>query len=158
MKEEIDDKKCVFSIGSSAVLLNVEVRNREEAIACGCSLLIKEEAVTKEYCDSILKSLELYGPYFVIAPHFAIPHARNENGSVKKFGISFVRVSKPVYFGNSENDPVNMILTLASPDETTHIKFLARLSSLFTSESTEILKYGNIEQVRTLLDCLLNDE
>jgi len=149
-------KNSVALMKRSLIALGVEAKNREEAIIIGCNLLVDEKAVTSEYYESILKILELYGPYFVVAPHFAIPHARNEKDCVKKLAVSFVRLSKPVNFGHSENDPVDMILTIATPDESSHMKFLSGVSNLLMSKEIEILKYGSTEEVRILLNSLLS--
>jgi mannitol/fructose-specific phosphotransferase system IIA component (Ntr-type) len=158
MARKSEYKNSVALMKRSLIALGVEAKNREEAIIIGCNLLMDEKAVTYEYCESILKMLELYGPYFVVAPHFAIPHARNEKDCVKKLAVSFVRLSKPVYFDHSENDPVDMILTIASPDESSHMKFLSRVGNLLMSREVEILKYGSTDDVRIFLNSLLNGE
>jgi mannitol/fructose-specific phosphotransferase system IIA component (Ntr-type) len=158
MARKSEYKNSVALMKRSLIALGVEAKNREEAIIIGCNLLMDEKAVTYEYCESILKMLELYGPYFVVAPHFAIPHARNEKDCVKKLAVSFVRLSKPVYFDHSENDPVDIILTIASPDESSHMKFLSRVGNLLMSREVEILKYGSTDDVRIFLNSLLNGE
>jgi len=158
MARKSEYKNSVALMKRSLIALGVEAKNREEAIIIGCNLLMDEKAVTYEYCESILKMLELYGPYFVVAPHFAIPHARNEKDCVKKLAVSFVRLSKPVYFDHSENDPVDMILTIASPDESSHMKFLSRVGNLLMSREVEVLKYGSTDDVRIFLNSLLNGE
>jgi len=158
MARKSEYKNSVALMKRILIALGVEAKNREEAIIIGCNLLMDEKAVTYEYCESILKMLELYGPYFVVAPHFAIPHARNEKDCVKKLAVSFVRLSKPVYFDHPENDPVDMILTIASPDESSHMKFLSRVGNLLMSREVEILKYGSTDDVRIFLNSLLNGE
>ncbi|BAL81579.1 PTS sugar transporter subunit IIA [Caldisericum exile] len=139
-------------ISEECVLLDIEARDAEEALNLGCEILVKTGAVTKEYCELIINSFHKNGPYFVIAPHFALSHARNEGNCVKKVAISFLRLSKPVYFGHPDNDPVDLIITLATPDDKSHIGTMAELSEiLMDEESWDILEKGTLKEVLNLL-------
>ena len=50
--------------------------NWEDAVKAACAPLEKEKVIEKEYADLIINSIKKHGPYIVIAPKIAIPHAQ----------------------------------------------------------------------------------
>ena len=108
------------------VTLNVKVADWQEAVNLSVGLLEKNGYVEQRYIDATLDSVRTLGPYIVLAPGIAIPHARPEDGALKT-GISLVTLATPVYFGSEENDPVRLIIGLASNDRTSHIGLLKKL-------------------------------
>lgn len=113
--------------------LNVRAETWQEAIAAAGTLLVKASIVKQEYVQAMIETVEKLGPYVVIAPGIAVPHARPEDGALKS-GISLVRLSAPVVFGHSTNDPVKLVIALAAVDDSSHIKALAQLTSLLDDE------------------------
>lgn len=93
--------------------LQQEVTDWQHAVKLGCALLEKSGFASREYYDGIIASTAEYGPYYVIAPHFAMPHARPECGALQT-GFSLVTLSRGVRFGASQNDPVYVVLTLVA--------------------------------------------
>ena len=45
--------------------------------------LVDAEKVTPAYVDDIVAGVRDLGPYIVIAPHVALPHARPESGAIE---------------------------------------------------------------------------
>jgi PTS system ascorbate-specific IIA component len=74
------------------------------------------------------------GPYMVLAPGLALPHARPEDG-VLAAGVSLITLAKPVEFGSQENDPVSLVIAFGNPDKTSHINLLSQLAGLLGEES-----------------------
>lgn len=93
--------------------LQQEVSSWQHAVKLGCGLLEKRGFVTSEYYEGIIRATEEYGPYYVIVPQFAMPHARPECGGMKT-GFSLVTLRHGVCFGSKDHDPVYVILTLAA--------------------------------------------
>src|SRR5699024_2903904 len=80
------------------------------------------------------------GPYFVLAPHIAIPHARPEDG-VNEASVSLVRLAQPIEFGHDSNDPVQMIFGLGASSNEEHLTLLRKLTTLLNdSERVDVLK------------------
>jgi len=69
------------------------------------------------------------GPYIVVAPGVAMPHARPEDGAIAT-GMSLVTLKEPVVFGNPDNDPVRLVIGLAALDAQAHLHALATLVEL----------------------------
>jgi len=87
----------------------------QEAVRIGVGKLVEAGAVEEHYYQAILDNVAKNGPYFVLLPGFAMPHARPEDG-VRRTGMSLVTLADPVEFGNEDNDPVDVILTIAAED------------------------------------------
>ena len=116
------------------IRLEADVEDWKEAIVRGVELLSRAGIVEYRYGDAIIESTEKVGPYYVICPGVAMPHSRPEDG-VKENGISIITLKKPVYFGNADNDPVNIVISLAAKDNTSHLDMMQEVVALLSSRS-----------------------
>ena len=76
--------------------------------------------------------MEENGPYIVIIPGLALSHSRPDV-SVNKTGLSLITLSKPVCF-DCDNDPVDIVLTLAATDDTSHLQKLQSMAEFISDE------------------------
>lgn len=97
--------------------------------------MVSAGAGSAAYTDAMIQNVEEHGPYIVIAPGFAFAHAQAP-GVVKKTGMAWVRLKKPVDFGSKDHDPVVLIAALASADSTQHIQAMRQLISVVDNEHT----------------------
>lgn len=104
-----------FILGKKAFLLGAEAQDWKEAVKLGIDLLVKNGAAEARYYDAILEMAEEHGPYFVISPGIAMPHARPEMGALAT-GFALVTLKKPVEFGHISNDPVDIVLCICAKD------------------------------------------
>jgi PTS system ascorbate-specific IIA component len=88
--------------------------------------------IEPEYVTAIIEQHHL-GPYYVLAPGLAMPHARPEEGA-KGLGLSLLKLKQGVSFGAGEFDPVDVIIMLAAPDKHSHIEMISALAELFSSD------------------------
>lgn len=102
------------------IKLNVEASDWRDSMIKSGQLLVDSEYITKDYIDLTIKCVEENGPYIVIIPGLALSHSRPDV-SVKKTGLSLITLSKPVCF-DCDNDPVDIVLTLAATDDTFHLE------------------------------------
>jgi len=119
-------------IDSKNISFKVNVNDWKDAMQKSAQLLIDSNYVTQAYVDLTIKVVEEYGPYIVIAPGIALSHARPDV-SVLKTGLSLITLSNPVNF-NSENDPVEIVLTLAAKDDSEHLNMLQQLCCYLSEE------------------------
>lgn len=124
---------------AETVALDVEAQTWEEAVRAGGALLVNAGLVEPRYVDAMVRAAREFGPYIVLGPGFALPHARPEDG-VLRLGMSLIRLRHPVAFGHPENDPVSLVVCLGAIDHETHLKALMQLSELI----------GNPESVAAL--------
>ncbi|MGB5445498.1 MAG: PTS sugar transporter subunit IIA, partial [Psychromonas sp.] len=66
-------------IANNSIKLNVSAANWEDAIKVGTDMLEASGAIQPSYYQAIVSSIKKLGPYVVIAPRFAMPHARPED-------------------------------------------------------------------------------
>ncbi len=139
-------------LNQKTIKLNVAAKTWEDAVTAGGTLLVNEGCIERRYVDAMINSVKEIGPYIVIAPGIAMPHARPEDG-VKKIGMSLITLSQPVEFGNKENDPVDIVVCLCAVDHSTHIKALSELVGLLedTEKVRKIRTAKNIGEVQNLI-------
>ena len=135
-----DVNPLIEMIYSDTILLDVEVKDWEEAVRVSGKLLVKTGFVEERYIDAMIDTVKSMGPYAVIAPGVALPHARPEDG-VKKPCMSLVTLKTPVNFGNNGNDPVKLVVAFATIDKNAHVNALRRLARILGDpEKVEALK------------------
>ncbi|MFB5677962.1 PTS sugar transporter subunit IIA [Paenibacillus terreus] len=136
----------------SLISLDMEVKDAEEAIRAAGRLLVDSGAAENSYVEAMLAAFRDKGPYIVIAPRIALPHAKAENG-VNEASVSFVRLRRPVAFGHPENDPVELVFALGSSSSSDHIALLRKLTTLLNEPTNvEALKSA---QTATEIEALL---
>lgn len=110
------------------------VADWQEAVRLSAQPLLDGGFIEDRYVAKIFEEYEKSGPYFVIAPGFAVPHARPQDGSLKQ-GLSMLIVRAGVSF-DSDNDPVRIVVMLAADDHTSHVKMLSSLAEMLGDAET----------------------
>ena len=125
-------------IDKTAIIRDDDSEDWETAIRKASIPLIKSKKILPEYPENIIKGAKTHGPYFVVAPGIAIPHARPEEGALEKaLGISILKT--PVPFLDSLNNPVKYLFTLSMTSSQGHLEALAQLVELL--EKRDFLKF-----------------
>jgi len=120
---------------NNAIRLQADASSWQEAVKIGVDLLEAAGVVEPRYYQAILDGVERFGPYFVIAPGLAMPHGRPEEG-VKKNGFALVTLKTPLVFNHEDNDPVDILITLAAVDARTHQEDgIMQIVNLFEDEA-----------------------
>lgn len=114
------------------IKLNVDASDWRDSMIKSGQLLVDSDYITKDYIDLTIKCVEENGPYIVIIPGLALSHSRPDV-SVKKTGLSLITLSKPVCF-NCDNDPVDIVLTLAATDDTSNLQKLQSMAEFISDE------------------------
>ena len=111
------------------VAVDVAVDDWEGAVRAAGNLMVAEGSVEPRFVDAMIRVAHEFGPYIVVAPGIALPHARPEDGVIRA-SISVITLATPVNFGNPDNDPVNLVIALAAIDNKQHIQGLADLAAV----------------------------
>lgn len=119
-------------INQKCIALRLDASDAREGIVKAGQVLLDEGYIEQSYIDAMLKNFAENGPYFAIAPGFAMPHARPEGG-VRQSGISLITLDKPVAFGSS-NDPVKVIMALATSSDHEHLEFMTKIAGILGRE------------------------
>lgn len=99
-------------------------------------ITVSKNYISENYIQAIKDSTISNGPYYILAPGVAMPHARPECGALKT-GMSLTLLKQGVYFpGNDE--PIKLLIGLSAADADSHIGAIQALSELLCEE--EILE------------------
>lgn len=120
-------------IPAGAVRLNDRAASWQSAVRAAGHLLEEKGAVTADYTRAMVSAVQEHGPYIVIAPGFALAHARPSD-AVRRTAMSVLRLAEPVSFGHETNDPVRLVVALAAADATAHQQALAELAGVLSDE------------------------
>lgn len=115
------------------VQLDVVARDWEDAVRTAVAPFVEAGIATQGYVDDIVRGAKELGPYFVLAPHVAMPHTRPDQGALGN-GIGVVRLAEPVEFGSEANDPVSYLFPLVAADDGGHLQTLMSLAELLGDE------------------------
>ena len=134
------------------IQITSEAMDWKESIRFGARPLLNEGAITENYIDEMIHSVEEYGPYIVLAPHMALAHARPEDGA-KKLGLSLTVFQAPVSFGESDDQQVSVMFCLSAIDSFSHLNIMKSLVNLIraTNKIEELSKATDINVARTIL-------
>jgi len=108
----------------SAIRSNVEADTWQDAVRAAGELLVINGHAKPSYVDGMITLATTLGPYIVMTPGIAIPHARPEDGAID-VGFSAVKLANPIAFGNKDNDPVYLVLAFCTPSADAHIEMLS---------------------------------
>jgi PTS system ascorbate-specific IIA component len=117
------------------IRLQAEAADWEQAVKLGVDLLVRAGAVEPRYHDAIVDMTRELGPWYLLAPGLAMPHARPEQG-VKRNAFALVTLRTPVEFGSPDNDPVDVLITLAATDaKTMNEESIVEVATLLDDEA-----------------------
>lgn len=141
------------ALDHGSVLVGVGSGDWREAVEESGKLLVAVGAAEEGYVAAMVRTTEELGPYAVIAPGVAIPHARPEDGAVR-VGLSLAVLSEPVEFGSKENDPVDLVFGFSTPDAAAHVELLQALADFIEKpENTEALRSAStVEEVLRVVE------
>ena len=134
-------------ISKKTISLNVSARDWKEAVRIGGKILVENGTVEERYIEGMIETVKTLGPYIVIAPGVALPHARPEDGVIEPC-MSLVTLKNPVNFGNENNDPVKLVVCFATVDHDAHIKAISKLARII----------GDKEKLNRLFNAVQVDE
>ncbi|MFC4619069.1 PTS sugar transporter subunit IIA [Camelliibacillus cellulosilyticus] len=131
---------------------NATAASPEEAIQKAGQLLLQSGAIQSSYIDAMIASYHENGPYFVLAPQLAIPHARPEDGA-NEAALSMIKLQKPLAFGHSVNDPVQLVFALGAASSEEHLALLQRLTRILNKKENmeQLLSLKTYEELEKLL-------
>lgn len=140
-------------IHDGTIALRDNVESWPQALEICAQPLLDSQTITPEYITAIIEQHQKLGPYYVLAPGLAMPHARPEEGA-KGLGLSLLKLQQGVSFGSQDNDPVDLIIMLAAPDKHSHIEMISALAELFSSDEDMLLLHQakTLEEIKKIIN------
>ena len=127
--------------------------NWEEAIRISCKLLIEDGTINPEYAEEIIAAVHEMGPYIVLMPGFALPHAMKDSQNAHGTAIAFMKLAQPVSFSKDNNEKdASVFFTLAARDSEEHLKNMRKLWKMLTNEElcADLLTVTSAEDLAAL--------
>jgi len=137
------------SLTQDHIAVNINALSWEEAVDCSGRLMVDTGLTQISYIEAMINTIKSIGPYCVIAPGIAMPHARPGNGVIQT-GFSLITLEQAVEFGNKTNDPVDIVIGLAALDKETHITALKEIAICFSDDTFN----HNLRAAKTKKDVL----
>ncbi|WP_210135776.1 PTS sugar transporter subunit IIA [Staphylococcus sp. GDX8P80P] len=120
-------------LSKNKIILEDNVDTWEQAIEYASQPLLEQHIIEKNYVDSMIKSVQEFGPYIVIAPEIAIAHARPD-GNVNEVGLSLLKLNNHINF-SEDGHFASLIFVLSAVDNTSHLKVLQSLAQLLGNQA-----------------------
>lgn len=139
-------------IFDATITLRRSVEEWPQALEVCARPLLEAGVIAPEYVTAIVEQHAKLGPYYVLAPGLAMPHARPEEGA-RGLGLSLLKLEQGVSFGSEEFDPVDIIIMLAAPDKHSHIEMISALAELFSSDEDmeQLHQAKTLEEIKTII-------
>ncbi|KLN63795.1 PTS sugar transporter subunit IIA [Vibrio sp. VPAP30] len=141
-------------ITSDVIRVHAEASDWKDAVQKSCQALLDNGAVDPSYVEAIFRSHQELGPYYVVGPGMAMPHARPEDG-VNRLSLAITVIQNGVNFDSEGNDPVQMLVTLAATDSDSHVGAISKLAELFMNEE-HVEQICNAQSVDDILAVIKN--
>ncbi|MDE9621055.1 PTS sugar transporter subunit IIA [Citrobacter portucalensis] len=125
----------------------------KQAITLAAQPLLEKEAITQAYIQAIFNSHQELGPYYVLAPGLAMPHARPEQGGIKN-GLSILHIKQGISFDSQDNDPIYVVIMLCAISGNEHINMITALADIFSNDErlSALLKASSMEKIQAVIN------
>lgn len=119
------------------LLTSVSCDSWEELVDQAGAPLVRAEAVTPEFLESIKETVVKYGSYMVVVDDIALFHGRPEAG-VQRIALSLALLEQPVYLNDAR---ITAAFVLAATDNDSHIDLMRELATgLADDELLQLLR------------------
>lgn len=122
-----------FELTPQLVRFEKSAKDWEDAIRIAAKDLLADGYIKESYVDGIIDCVKEFGPYIVIAPNLAFPHARPEKGAIKA-GYSITRFEEPVSFAADGSADARLFISLSCVESDMHILVLQEIAGILSDE------------------------
>lgn len=125
--------------------------NWEKAIETAAQPLIKNGKIKYGYVENIIKNIKELGPYIILLPGVAMPHARPDENVIES-SLSLLKINKGVSFSEDTED-VKLMFVLAAKDSNSHIDIIEQLTELLGDDQKieRLMNAETVEEVENLI-------
>lgn len=125
----------------------------KQAITLAAQPLLDKEAITQAYIKAIFDSHQELGPYYILAPGLAMPHARPEQGEIKN-GLSLLHIKQGISFDSEDNDPIYVVIMLCAISGDDHINMITALADIFSDDErlSALLKASSMKKIQAVIN------
>ncbi len=123
----------------------------EKAIEVAAQPLINLGKIKSGYVDSMVENIKNLGPYIILLPGVAMPHARPDE-NVLESSLAFLKINEGVKF-SEDTDKVYLMFVLAAKDSNSHIEIIEQLTDILGDDDKveELKNAKTLEEVINIL-------
>lgn len=138
-------------LDNNLVAINEESLNWEEAVALSGQLLKEEGYIDDSYIKEIVENVKTHGPYIVLVPGIAMPHATVGAPGIFKTGMSLTIFKENIKF--DEDKEAQLFFTVCTNDNEAHMENITKLMEFLMDEETvsKLKKADTLDDVRKLV-------
>ncbi|WP_455714710.1 PTS sugar transporter subunit IIA [Anaerosporobacter sp.] len=124
-----------------------KAKDWKDAIRISVQPLEEQGYVEARYKEEIIAKVEELGPYIILAPSIALPHARPDQGVIKS-QVAITLFREDVSF-DKEDTTAKLFITLAAADSNSHIDTLMAISNVLQNEENceKLLQAEDVESL-----------
>ena len=125
--------------------------NWEKAVETAAQPLIKNGKIKYGYVENIIKNIKELGPYIILLPGVAMPHARLDENVIES-SLCLLKINKGVSFSEDTED-VKLMFVLAAKDSNSHIDIIEQLTELLGDDEKieKLMNAETVEEVENLI-------
>ncbi|KAE8130193.1 MULTISPECIES: PTS sugar transporter subunit IIA [Bifidobacterium] len=126
------------------VQLQIHADDWQDALAQTAKPLLDDRSIESQYVADMIQAVHELGPYIVLAPGFALGHARPSD-AVHRPCLAIATLDEPVEFGSEQNDPVDIVIVVASTSNDAHLAMLQKVVTFLNEKNG----FGMLREART---------
>jgi PTS system ascorbate-specific IIA component len=116
------------------VQLRIHADDWQDALRRAAKPLLDDASIESQYVNEMIQAVQDLGPYIVLAPGFALGHARPSE-AVHRPCLAIATLDEPVEFGSEQNDPVDIVIVVASTSNDAHLALLQKVVTFLNEEN-----------------------
>ncbi len=117
---------------ADAIRLQATAADWQDATRQVGSLLVRQGVTEARYTEAMIALTLREGPYMVVAPGTALMHAEPQEGALR-LGMALATLRKPVLFGHTDHDPVDLLFAFAGGGALNRSRVLTQLADVLGS-------------------------
>jgi len=128
---------------------NIQIVQRvtdwKAAIYLACQPLLEGKKIKDRYIHAMINVLLERGPYVIVGPGIALPHALPSDGVID-VSMSLLILREPVHFLKEKEHEVYLIFVLAPENQDSHLRAMSELNNLL-SDGENVRKLRESESI-----------
>lgn len=116
-------------INEKLIDVDVEVETWQESAKVVGNLLLKENLIDEKYIDSMINSVEKFGPYMILAPKVCFFHGE-PGDMVKEPCLSLITLKNEIRFSEFDNEPIKSAFAFGARDSDSHLDMIKKIAEL----------------------------
>ncbi|ARU91896.1 PTS sugar transporter subunit IIAB [Spiroplasma clarkii] len=118
-------------IANASIVVQQTCKDWIAAVQLCFEPLIKNQIVKPSYVQGVIDNTNAHGPYYLICPNLAMPHADSKAGALGD-GFSLLTLKEPVYF---DTHKVSVLIGFAAKNSEVHLEVaLPQIVAIFENQ------------------------